>query len=82
MMMQIGWIAIRSNYSLWPAATMHFAWNRINPYLLGSIYTNAPGKHDALPYAEGCPKGAAGEADSVTYCLLCWHKQACTVASK
>lgn len=70
MMMQIGWIAIRSNYSLWPAATMHFAWNRINPYLLGSIYTNTPGKHDALPYAEGCPKGAAGEADSVAYCLL------------
>ena len=38
-----GWIAIHCQYSMIPPTMMHFVWNRINPLLLGSIYTNTPG---------------------------------------
>ncbi|XP_071785889.1 uncharacterized protein [Asterias amurensis] len=38
-----GWIAIRSGYALWPSAVMHYSWNILNPFVLGSIYTNTPG---------------------------------------
>ncbi len=38
-----GWIAIQCQYSIIPPTMMHFIWNRINPSLLGSIYTNTPG---------------------------------------
>jgi membrane protease YdiL (CAAX protease family) len=38
-----GWIAIRCHYSMIPPTMMHFIWNRVNPWLLGSIYTNTPG---------------------------------------
>jgi membrane protease YdiL (CAAX protease family) len=38
-----GFIAIRSEYSVWPSAFMHFFWNRLNPLVLGSIYTNEDG---------------------------------------
>ncbi|KAK3607376.1 hypothetical protein CHS0354_022537 [Potamilus streckersoni] len=39
-----GWVAIKSGYSLWAATIMHGTWNQINPRLLGSIYTQTPGK--------------------------------------
>ena len=38
-----GFVAVRSEYSVWPAAFMHFFWNRLNPLVLGSIYTNKNG---------------------------------------
>ncbi|XP_055958945.1 uncharacterized protein LOC126829292 [Patella vulgata] len=38
-----GWIAIKSGYSLWASTMMHAAWNRFNPAVLGSIYTQQPG---------------------------------------
>ena len=38
-----GWIAIQAEYSFLPATMEHFIWNRINPLVLGSIYTNTPG---------------------------------------
>lgn len=38
-----GWIAIQCHYSVLPATMAHFVWNRINPFLLGSIYTNTQG---------------------------------------
>jgi hypothetical protein len=38
-----GWIAIQCQYSIIPPTMMHFIGNRINPLLLGSIYTNTPG---------------------------------------
>ncbi|KAL3858586.1 hypothetical protein ACJMK2_008858 [Sinanodonta woodiana] len=39
-----GWVAIKSGYSLWAATIMHGTWNQINPRLLGSIYTQTPGR--------------------------------------
>jgi membrane protease YdiL (CAAX protease family) len=38
-----GWIGIQCQYSAIPPTMAHFVWNRINPMLLGSIYTNTPG---------------------------------------
>ncbi|CAF1325721.1 unnamed protein product [Adineta steineri] len=38
-----GWIGIQCQFSTIPPTMMHFVWNRINPLLLGSIYTNTPG---------------------------------------
>ena len=38
-----GWIAIQCQYSIIPPTMTHFVWNRINPFLLGSIYTNTQG---------------------------------------
>ncbi len=38
-----GWIGIQCQYSMIPPTMSHFVWNRINPILLGSIYTNTPG---------------------------------------
>ncbi|CAF0762806.1 unnamed protein product [Adineta ricciae] len=38
-----GWIGMQCRYSMIPPTMMHFVWNRINPFLLGSIYTNTPG---------------------------------------
>ncbi|XP_038069600.1 uncharacterized protein LOC119738740 [Patiria miniata] len=38
-----GWITMRSGYSVWPSAVMHFTWNVLNPWVLGSIYTHKPG---------------------------------------
>jgi len=37
------WLAIQSSYALWPCAVMHWTWNRVNPVVLGSIYTQQPG---------------------------------------
>jgi hypothetical protein len=37
-----GWIAIQCQYSIIPPIMTNFIWNRINPLLLGSIYTNTP----------------------------------------
>ena len=31
-------------FSMWAPTMMHFTWNRINPVILGSIYTQTPGK--------------------------------------
>ncbi|XP_077866586.1 uncharacterized protein LOC144355064 [Saccoglossus kowalevskii] len=39
----IGWITIRSGYSMWPATVMHFTMNVINPMVFGSIYTQKEG---------------------------------------
>ncbi len=33
----------QSAYSLWPCAFMHWVWNRVNPSILGSIYTQQQG---------------------------------------
>jgi len=38
-----GYVSIISGFSLWPSTIMHFLWNRINPVLLGSIYTQTSG---------------------------------------
>ncbi|KAL5021630.1 hypothetical protein ScPMuIL_000785 [Solemya velum] len=38
-----GWLAIQSNYALWASTMMHFVWNKVNPIVLGSIYTQTPG---------------------------------------
>ncbi|XP_041375439.1 ubiquitin-conjugating enzyme E2 Q1-like [Gigantopelta aegis] len=38
-----GWVAVKSGYSLWASTVMHAVWNRVNPWVLGSIYTQAPG---------------------------------------
>jgi len=38
-----GYVAIISGYSVWPSTIMHFLWNRINPVLFGSIYTQKAG---------------------------------------
>ncbi|XP_033755469.1 uncharacterized protein LOC117338291 [Pecten maximus] len=38
-----GWLAIKASYSVWPSTLLHFWWNRLNPHVLGSIYTNTPG---------------------------------------
>ena len=40
---QIGSATIWAGYSVWPAAFMHWIWNRVNPVVCGSIYTNSPG---------------------------------------
>ena len=36
-------VAHRTGFALLPPALMHFFWNRLNPWLLGSIYTQTPG---------------------------------------
>ena len=36
-------IAHHANFSFLPPAMMHWFWNRLNPWLLGSIYTQKPG---------------------------------------
>jgi hypothetical protein len=36
------WIGIKCQYSIMPPTMMHFVWNRMNPLLLSSIYTNTP----------------------------------------
>lgn len=41
----IGWLAIKSKYSLWAPSVMHWFWNRLNPQVLGSIYTQTPGEY-------------------------------------
>ncbi|XP_062523161.1 uncharacterized protein LOC134197828 [Corticium candelabrum] len=38
-----GYVAVRCGYSVLPAAFTHFFWNRLNPLVLGSIYTNDNG---------------------------------------
>ncbi|XP_067651913.1 uncharacterized protein [Haliotis asinina] len=38
-----GWVAIKSGYSVWASGLMHTVWNQVNPVILGSIYTQAPG---------------------------------------
>ncbi|XP_071088402.1 uncharacterized protein [Haliotis cracherodii] len=38
-----GWVAIKSGYSVWASGLMHALWNQVNPVMLGSIYTQAPG---------------------------------------
>lgn len=40
-----GWLAVKSGYSMWACTTMHWFWNIYNPSILGSIYTNTPGKY-------------------------------------
>ncbi|OWF42035.1 uncharacterized protein LOC110461650 isoform X2 [Mizuhopecten yessoensis] len=40
-----GWLAIKARYSFWPSTLLHFWWNRLNPQVLGSIYTNTPGTY-------------------------------------
>ncbi|KAL4234639.1 hypothetical protein ACF0H5_006280 [Mactra antiquata] len=40
-----GWVAVKSGYSLWASTMMHWYWNVYNPTILGSIYTNSPGKY-------------------------------------
>lgn len=39
----LGWLSIKTNYSLWAAGSYHAAWNFINPIVLGSVYTNTDG---------------------------------------
>lgn len=38
-----GWIGIQCQYAFLPPTMKHLIWNRVNPLLLGSIYTNTPG---------------------------------------
>ncbi|XP_064612012.1 uncharacterized protein LOC135475964 [Liolophura sinensis] len=38
-----GWVAIKAGYAVWPSTVMHCVWNRVNPRVLGSIYTHQPG---------------------------------------
>lgn len=38
------WVAIKSGHSLWASTVLHWLWNRVNPEVLGSIYTQTPGK--------------------------------------
>ncbi|XP_053400997.1 uncharacterized protein LOC123550716 [Mercenaria mercenaria] len=40
-----GWVAVKSGYSMWACSVMHWFWNIYNPTVLGSIYTNTPGKY-------------------------------------
>ena len=63
---QIGYIAIVSGYSAWPAAVMHFAWNRINPVLLGSIYSNTPGGR----MGAGCVVTVLADDDKCRRCCV------------
>jgi hypothetical protein len=38
-------MAHRSGFALLPPALMHWFWNRLNPWLLGSIYTQTDGRY-------------------------------------
>lgn len=40
-----GWLAVKTGYSLWACSVMHWFWNIYNPTVLGSIYTNTPGRY-------------------------------------
>ncbi|ELT87091.1 hypothetical protein CAPTEDRAFT_227764 [Capitella teleta] len=40
----LSWLARKAEYAIWPQAVAHFVWNRINPVIFGSMYTQKQGK--------------------------------------
>ena len=38
-----GWLALATGHALWAPATAHWAWNRFNPFIIGSVYVAKDG---------------------------------------
>ena len=62
-------IAVRSNFSLFPSAFMHFFWNRLNPYVLGSVYTQKGGIYGGERWKVN-GEGAAGCMSAVMVSIV------------
>lgn len=61
-----GWIGIQCQYSIIPPTMAHFIWNQVNPFILGSIYTNTPG----LMYGEQWKINGEGLMGCIVYFVI------------
>ncbi|XP_076109189.1 uncharacterized protein LOC143078098 [Mytilus galloprovincialis] len=66
----IGWVAVKSKFSLWACSILHCVWNRVNPMILGSIYTQTPGVYNGEQWKIN-GEGLAGCIVFLPVALLC-----------
>ena len=60
-------------FSLWAPTMMHYMWNRINPVIFGSVYTQEPGKIRGPQWLINGEGVAGCLAILPVSVLLAWH---------